>query len=87
MRLAGTCSRYSNSAMPQLTSAAMYQGLSARFFRWPYQAKVMKTFEATSSTIVCSGDRQAVHARKSLDAIASATRARSNVGSAGRARG
>ena len=53
MRLAGTCSRYSNNAMPQLTSAATYQGDVARFFRWPYQAKVMKTLLATSSKTVC----------------------------------
>src|SRR5688572_13193306 len=55
MRLAGTCSRYSASAMPQLTKAAMYQGAVARFFRWPYQAMVMNTLEATSSRMVCSG--------------------------------
>src|SRR5690606_12625561 len=51
-RLAGTCSRYSNSAMPQLTKAAIHQGLSARFFRWAYQAKVMNMLEATSSRTV-----------------------------------
>ena len=54
MRLAGTCSRYSASAMPQLTSAAMYHGAVARFFRWPYQAMVMNTLEATSSRMVCN---------------------------------
>src|SRR5260221_14581009 len=46
-RLAGTCSRYSNSAIPQLTSAATYQGRSLRFLRWAYHAKVMKTLEQT----------------------------------------
>src|SRR5687767_1235581 len=51
MRLAGTCSRYSNSAMPQLTSAATYQAFPLRFLRWAYHANVMKTFEATSSRI------------------------------------
>jgi tRNA pseudouridine32 synthase/23S rRNA pseudouridine746 synthase len=40
--------------MPQLTSAATYHGAVARFFRWPYQAIVMKTLEATSSAMVCS---------------------------------
>src|SRR3954471_23598493 len=54
MRLAGTCSRYSASAMPQLTKAATYQGAVARFFRWPYQARVMNTLEAISSSTVCS---------------------------------
>ena len=43
-----------NGAMPQLASAAMYQGVADRFFRWPYQAKVMKTFDAASSAMVCS---------------------------------
>jgi len=38
--------------MPQLISAAVYQGLSARFFRWPYHAKVMKTFDAASGNTV-----------------------------------
>ena len=33
--------RYSNSAIPQLTSAATYQGEDARFLRCPYQANVM----------------------------------------------
>src|SRR5690606_29736848 len=55
MRLAGTCSRYSNSAIPQLTSAAVYQGEDARFLRCPYQANVMKPLLATRSRMVCSG--------------------------------
>jgi hypothetical protein len=38
MRFAGTWSRYSNSAIPQLTSAATHQGRFARVRRWPYQA-------------------------------------------------
>src|SRR4051812_27770822 len=63
MRLAGTCSRYSARAMPQLTSAAMYQGEVARFFRCPYQAKVMKMLEPISSSTVCSeGARKEVSA-------------------------
>src|SRR5262245_18810195 len=49
MRFAGTCRRYSKSAMPQLASAAIHHGQAARFFRCAYQAKVMNTFEATSS--------------------------------------
>src|SRR5688572_11169141 len=49
MRLAGTCSRYSKRAMPQLTSAAIHQGFADSSRRCAYQAKVMKTFEATSS--------------------------------------
>src|SRR3990167_10362271 len=53
MRLAGTCSKYSNRAMPQLTSAAVYQGTVAKLFRWPYQAKVMNTLLAISNTMVC----------------------------------
>lgn len=54
MRLAGTWNMYSARAMPQLTNAAMYQGAVARFFKWPYQAIVMKTLDATSSKIACS---------------------------------
>src|SRR3569833_1007076 len=54
MRLAGTCSLYSMRAMLQLITAAMYQGESARFFRWPYHAKVMKTLEPISSSSVCT---------------------------------
>lgn len=53
MRLAGTCKRYSNSAIPQLTSAATYQGEDARFLRCPYQANVMNTLLAISSNTVC----------------------------------
>ena len=43
IRLAGTWSRYSNKAMPQLMRAAMNHGLEARDLRWPYQASVIKT--------------------------------------------
>src|SRR4051794_38152044 len=46
MRLAGTCSRYSKSAMPQLANAATYHGRDDKLRRWAYQANVMKTFEA-----------------------------------------
>lgn len=52
MRLAGTCKRYSNKAIPQLAKAAIYQGEVDRFFRCPYQAKVMKTFEANNNSKV-----------------------------------
>src|SRR5919112_1014161 len=52
MRFAGTCSRYSNSAMPQLATAARYQGLSPRFLRCAYQAKVMKILESNSRKAV-----------------------------------
>ena len=38
--------------MPQLTNAAMYQGLFSRFLRCAYQAKVMKMLEQTSSPAV-----------------------------------
>ena len=53
IRFAGTCNKYSNSAMPQLISAATHHGLLARFFRWPYHATVMKTLERTRSPVVC----------------------------------
>src|SRR3546814_19238369 len=52
MRFAGTCSRYSNSAMLQLRSAANSHGLADISFRCAYQANVMKTFEAHSSPTV-----------------------------------
>src|SRR5437588_10553884 len=56
MRLAGTCSRYSKSAIPQLANAATYHGRDDILRRWAYQANVMKTFEAmrrqTVTTIV-----------------------------------
>src|SRR5436190_16786382 len=54
MRLAGTCSRYSKSAMLQLTIAATHHGRSARLRRCAYHAKVMNTFEAMSSRMVGS---------------------------------
>ena len=41
--------------MPQLARAAQYQGAVARFFKCPYQAKVMKTLLPISSSTVCSG--------------------------------
>src|ERR1700687_6109999 len=48
-RLAGTASQYSKNAMPQLTMMASGSQLSL-YFRWPYQANVMKTLEANSIT-------------------------------------
>ena len=50
MRLAGTASQYSKKAMPQLTITAIHKGFEV-WLRWPYQAKVMKTLEASSSTM------------------------------------
>ena len=55
MRLAGTISRYSNRAMPQLASAATSQTRCSWYLRWPYQAKVMKTLEAVSSATMRTG--------------------------------
>src|SRR5215204_5943007 len=52
MRFAGTCSRYSNSAIPQLTMAATYHGRALRFRRCAYHANVMKTFEQMRRTVV-----------------------------------
>src|SRR4026209_165515 len=52
IRFAGTWSRYSNSAIPQLTSAARYQGRCPRFRRWAYQAKVMKMLDSRRSPAV-----------------------------------
>src|SRR5262245_45048695 len=46
-RLAGTASQYSTKAIPQLVSTTTGSALCLNF-RWPYQAKVMKTLEANS---------------------------------------
>src|SRR5512147_332709 len=54
MRLAGTWIRYSNSAMPQLASAATYHGDEAKFFRCPYHAKVMNRLDTASISAVTS---------------------------------
>src|SRR5271169_5521335 len=37
--------------MPQLTRIT-FQSAEVRYFRWPYQAKVMKMFEMVSRTMV-----------------------------------
>src|SRR5688572_4444645 len=56
MRFAGTCSMYSKKAMPQLTSAATYQGWPLRLRRCAYHANVMKILERTSRmTVVTIG--------------------------------
>src|SRR5688500_5617804 len=47
IRFAGTWSRYSKSAIPQLTSAATSHARPLRFRRCAYHANVMKTFEQT----------------------------------------
>lgn len=52
IRFAGTWNIYSSRAMPQLKKAAIYQGLSLRFFRWAYQAKVIKIFDIANSRTV-----------------------------------
>src|SRR5208283_4077753 len=54
MRFAGTWNMYSKEAMPQLTSAAMYHVLLPRFFKCAYHAKVIKTLEHRSRTVVFS---------------------------------
>src|SRR3954454_14263707 len=62
MRLAGTCSKYSKSAMPQLASAATYHGFEARFFKCAYHANVIKTLDAASSNVVLrTADMQHPH--------------------------
>jgi hypothetical protein len=48
--LAGTASQYSKNAMPQLTMMTDGSKLSLNF-KWPYQAKLMKTLEANSISI------------------------------------
>src|SRR3954449_2739164 len=58
MRLAGTCSRYSNRAIPQLTRAATYQARDRRSFRCAYHAKVMNTFEHVSKLAVVNITRK-----------------------------
>ncbi len=41
---------YSNRAMPQLIAIAVVSG-ALLYFRWTYQAKVMKMFENSSRTM------------------------------------
>src|SRR5271166_179204 len=51
MRLAGTWKQYSANAISQLMTMTLNKGVS-RYFRWPYQAKVMKILERVSRTTV-----------------------------------
>src|SRR5437868_13899452 len=51
MRLAGTCRQYSKNAISQLT-AITFHSATPLYFRWPYQAKVMNTFDRISRTMV-----------------------------------
>src|SRR5271168_4886616 len=51
MRLAGTWKQYSKNAMPQLARITFHNA-SLRYFKWPYQAKVMKILEIVSSRMV-----------------------------------
>src|SRR5580704_1511101 len=44
-RLAGTARQYSSSAIVHETRIAFQSGHAWPYFRWPYQAKVMKTFD------------------------------------------
>jgi len=52
--VAGTWKQYSKKAMPQLATTT-FQSATLRYFRCPYQAKVMKMLEMVSSRIVCIG--------------------------------
>src|ERR1044071_6467353 len=72
MRLAGTCSKYSKSAMPQLTNAAMYHFRSARFLRCAYQANVMKMFDVQRSKLVFT--RTGIFARRLREVLSLASR-------------
>src|SRR5215472_6678701 len=64
MRFPGTWSRYSKNAIPQLTSAARTHGLSCRFLRCAYQAKVMKVLEQIKSRMVLrTGDMRSPELR------------------------
>jgi len=49
--LAGTWKQYSANAISQLTSIARYSG-EFLYFKWPYQANVMKIFDIVKSIIV-----------------------------------
>jgi hypothetical protein len=51
MRFAGTWKQYSKKAIPQLTRIT-FQSAEVRYFKWPYQANVMKIFEMVRRTIV-----------------------------------
>src|ERR1700675_2923035 len=51
MRLAGTWKQYSAKAMSHEMTMTLNSG-AWRYFRWPYQAKVMKMLERVRSRIV-----------------------------------
>src|SRR5271168_3915277 len=51
IRFAGTWKQYSKKAIPQLTRMT-FQSAEVRYFKWPYQANVMKMFEMVSRTMV-----------------------------------
>ena len=51
MRFAGTIKQYSRRAMLQLARIAIHRG-EFRYFKWPYQAKVIKTFEIDNKITV-----------------------------------
>jgi hypothetical protein len=57
MRLAGTAKEYSSSAIAQETRIAFQNGQSWPYFRCPYQAKVMKTFDSNYRKMVLIGAR------------------------------
>ena len=50
MRLAGTARQYSKNAMPQLIGITIHSDVPGNL-SCPYQAKVMNTFESSSSAI------------------------------------
>ena len=54
MRLAGTWKQYSAKAMNQLMTMTLNSG-AWRYFKWPYQAKVIKMLERVRSRIVVIG--------------------------------
>ncbi len=51
MRFAGTWKQYSANAMSQLMTITLNSG-AWRYFKWPYQAIVMKMLERVNSRIV-----------------------------------
>ena len=56
MRLVGTCKTYSKKAMPQLNNITKINGLLLKFFKWPYQANVMKRLEKNKKIMVRNTD-------------------------------
>jgi hypothetical protein len=69
MRLAGTWSKYSNRAMPQLTRAATYQAWRFRLRRWPYHANVMNMLEAISSKTVLTNTDLAIAVKSTANLL------------------